>query len=75
MNEILTMIPAPIRKWVYAGAALLALIWGAWQAADGNWKLALSALVTTLLGAMANANVNPDPPQEEEQPALRDREL
>lgn len=62
MNELLQLVPAKVRKYVYASLALLALVYAAWQASDGNWQVALGSLVTTLLGALANANVKPNEP-------------
>lgn len=63
MNELLQLIPSKARKYVYASLALAALIYAAWSAAGGNWQVAIGSLVTTLLGALAHANVTPDKPK------------
>lgn len=58
MNPLFDIIPARARAYVYAAVALLMIAWGAWQAADGDWKVAVGALVTTLTAALAHANTN-----------------
>lgn len=60
MNPLFDVIPARARKYVYAAVALLALGWGAWQAAEGDWKVTVGALVTMLVAGLAHANVTPE---------------
>lgn len=60
MNPFFDVIPAKARRYVYAAVALFMIGWGAWQAADGDWKVAVGALVTTLTAALAHANVAPE---------------
>lgn len=65
MNELLTAIPPKVRKYVYITLAVAGLVYGAYQAANGDWKVAIGSLVTTLLGTLAQANVKPEdsPPE------------
>jgi hypothetical protein len=57
MNPLFDVIPARARKYVYAAVALFMIGWGAYQAADGNWKVAVGALITTVVAGLAHANV------------------
>jgi hypothetical protein len=71
MNPLFDIIPARARAYVYAAVALLMIAWGAWQAADGDWKVAVGALVTTLTAALAHANTAEHPSESgSEQPPL-----
>lgn len=56
----LTVLPAKARKYVYALLTLAALIYGAYQASDGDWLTALGSVLVSLTGGMATANVTPD---------------
>lgn len=59
MNNPLTdVLPAKVRKYVYALLFVLALVWAAWQAADGDWYEFAGGLVVALLGAMATSNTD-----------------
>lgn len=69
MNPLFEVIPAKWRAYLYAAVALLALGWGAWQAAGGDWKVAVGALITTLVAGLAHANVKPDEPMDPQDPA------
>lgn len=60
-NPLADLIPAKARKYVYALAALAALVYGAWQAANGDWSEAIPALVGSLLSGLAHANVDTTP--------------
>ena len=60
------VIPPKARKYVYAVVALLALVYGAWQANDGNWGAAMASLLASVVNALAHGNTNPDKPQEPE---------
>lgn len=57
------IIPPKWRKYVYATVALAALVFGAWQASDGNWTEAVAALLAALVNGMAHGNTNPEPPE------------
>lgn len=58
MDQLFQLVPAKARKYVYAAAMLLTLVWGAWQAADGDWGKALGALAGALVAQLARANVS-----------------
>lgn len=59
MNTILTdLIPAKARKYVYALLSLAAVAYGAWQAADGDWKQTVGSLLVLIVGATAVSNTD-----------------
>lgn len=61
MNFLIDIIPATARKYVYGVLALLAFAYGTWQAADGDWRAALTALIAAAVNALAHANTNQAP--------------
>lgn len=61
MNFLVDIIPPKARRYVYGGLSLLALIYGAWQAAGGDWRAALTSLVTSAATALAHANTSAEP--------------
>lgn len=65
MNPLFEIIPARARAYVYAAVALLMIAWGAWQASQGDWKVAVGSLITTLVAGLAHANTNKDEPPPE----------
>jgi hypothetical protein len=69
MNPLFDIIPAKARKYVYAAVALAMLVWGAYQAANGDWKVVVGSIVATLTAGLAHANTNPEDPQDGEPPA------
>ena len=56
MNLLVDVIPASWRRYVYGALSLLALVYAAWQASDGDWKAALTSLVGSAVTALAHAN-------------------
>lgn len=52
------LLPHKARLWLYLIVGLVTLGVGAWQAADGNWLVALFSLAGTLTNALAAGNVN-----------------
>lgn len=62
LKMLVDLIPASQRKYVYAAFSLIALVVTVWQAADGNWKEFLGALLATGVGTLATANTNVKPP-------------
>lgn len=60
MNPLFAILPAKARKYVYAGVALVGLIWTGYQAANGDWKAAVGAVVSVIVAGVAHANVTPD---------------
>lgn len=65
MQFLIDIIPPQARRYVYGVLSLLALAYGAWQAADGDWKAALTALVTSAVTSLAHANTTAAPEDEE----------
>lgn len=56
MNFLVDIIPPKARRYVYGAAALAALIFGAWQASEGDWKTAVTSLLGSTWAALAHAN-------------------
>lgn len=54
----LTVLPAQARKYVYALLVLAALVYAAYQAADGDWLTALGSVLVSLTGGMAVSNTD-----------------
>lgn len=50
------IIPAKHRRRVYAIVTLAAVVFGAWQASDGNWATFAGSVLTALTTGMATAN-------------------
>lgn len=58
MNPLNEVLPPQVRKVIYAVLFVAALVWGAFQAADGDWLEFVGGLIVALTGAMAGGNVN-----------------
>ncbi len=58
MNVLTDVIPARYRKYVYALVALAALIWGAWEASQGDWQVFAGGLIAALVSATAASNTS-----------------
>lgn len=58
MNLLQDVIPASARKYVYAAVTLAALVWGVYEASDGDWKKFVGGLVVALTTATAASNTN-----------------
>ena len=56
MNVLTDVIPAKARKYVYAVIALASLVWGVYEASDGDWKKFVGGLVVALTTGMAASN-------------------
>lgn len=56
MNLLTDVIPAKARKYVYAAVTLAALIWGAFEASQGDWRVFTGSLITALVTATAASN-------------------
>ena len=55
-NPLYDVIPAKARKYVYAVLSLAAIIFAAYQLADGDWLKFTGALIVALTGATAASN-------------------
>lgn len=62
MNPLVDVLPATLRKYLYAILFLGALVFGIYQASDGDWLLFVGSLLTALLGLMAASNTGSNPP-------------
>jgi hypothetical protein len=58
MDFLVGIIPAPARRYVYAGLTLAVLILGALRAYGGDWKAATASLVISFWTAVAHANTD-----------------
>ena len=56
-NPLYDVIPAKARKYVYAALTLAAIVFGAYQAADGDWAQLVGSLIVALTTATAASNV------------------
>ena len=57
-NPLYEVIPAKVRKYVYAVLALAAIVFAAYQASDGDWVQLVGGLIVALTGATAASNTN-----------------
>lgn len=62
MNPLTDLLPPKYRKAVYALAALTVVIYGAWQASQGDWQAFLAALLAALVPTLAASNTVPRRP-------------
>jgi hypothetical protein len=59
MNTILTdVIPAAARKYVYAALFLASVVYGAYQAYDGDWTQVVGAVLAALGFGTATSNTD-----------------
>lgn len=56
-NPLTDLIPGTARKYVYGTVLLAALVFGAWQAANGDIETFVGALITALASGLALSNV------------------
>lgn len=59
-NPLTDVLPAKVRRYVYAGLFVGALGFSAYQAADGDWKQFVGGVLTALVGATAASNTSAD---------------
>ena len=60
MNPLTDIIPARYRQKVYAALALVALVWGIYEASDGDWRTFVGSLIVALTTATAASNPSPE---------------
>lgn len=59
MDKLLKdLVPYKTRLWLYLIAGMLSLGLAAWQAADGNWLVFMASIFSTVMNALAAANVD-----------------
>jgi hypothetical protein len=56
MNPLVDSIPPRARKYVYGLVLLASLVFGAWQAAQGNVEVFVGFLITALVNGLALSN-------------------
>lgn len=61
-NPLTDVLPAKVRKVLYAVAFLAAWIFAAFQAADGDWKQFTGAVLAGLVPLLAASNTATPPP-------------
>lgn len=61
MNVLTDVIPPKYRKYVYAAVTLAAIVWGAWEASQGDWQVFTGALIGALVSATAASNTPETP--------------
>lgn len=63
MNVLTDVIPAKARRYVYAVVTLAALIWGAFEASQGDWRVFVGSVITALVTATAASNTSTHEPR------------
>lgn len=58
MNPLTNVLPPKVRLYFYAALFVAALVFSAWQAADGDWALFIGGVIGALGGATAASNVD-----------------
>lgn len=58
MNPLQDVLPAVVRKYLYAALFVGALCFALWQASEGDWLTFVGSLLTSLLGLMASSNTS-----------------
>ena len=58
MNPLADVLPAKVRKYVYALLALAAVVLAGYQATEGDWVQFAVYVVGALTGATAASNTN-----------------
>ena len=60
-NPLVNVLTPRVRQVLYAVLFLASLVFGLWQASEGDWLLFAGSLVTSLLGLTAASNASPTP--------------
>jgi len=55
-NPLNDVLPAKVRLVLYAILFVVALVFGLWQASEGDWAVFAGSLITSLLGLLAASN-------------------
>lgn len=56
VNPLQGVLSPVVRKYLYAILFVSALVFGIYQAADGDWELFAGSLITSFLGLLASSN-------------------
>jgi hypothetical protein len=65
MSILADLVPPKFRRYMYGLLALISLVWGAYNAAGGDWRATALAVLTALTTAMAHANTSVEVPADE----------
>lgn len=58
LADLLAMLPAKYRKWLYLVLGVAGLVWSVYEMANHNWSVALGLLMTSIIpNAVAHSNV------------------
>lgn len=62
-NPLLDVLPAKVRKYVYAVLSLALLVFTVYQASAGDWDQFIGGLIVALIAgtAASNTDVEPNP--------------
>lgn len=60
-NPFTNLLSPGVRAVLYAVLSVAALVFSIYQAADGDWKLFVGSLLTSLLTLIAASNASPTP--------------
>lgn len=53
------LLPRTVRLYLYVTVSLAGLLFGGWQASEGNWLVFLGGLVVSFQGVLAAGNITP----------------
>jgi uncharacterized membrane protein YccC len=67
-NPLSDLLPPTVRKYVYGVLFLAALVFGIWQASQGDWAVFAGSLIASLVYLLAASNT----PAREGDPNLYD---
>jgi hypothetical protein len=65
-NPLTDVLPAKARKIAYAALFVAALVFAAYQASGGDWKMFVGGLIVALTGATAASNTPASSPPADE---------
>lgn len=60
-NPLTDVLPAKVRRYVYAVVSLAAAIFTVYQATEGDWKEFTAGALAVLVGATATSNTDTQP--------------
>ncbi len=69
-NPLTDVLPPKVRQYVYAVLSLAALVWGVWEASNGDWKQFVGGLIVALTSATAASNVPAKPAEPSVKPDI-----
>lgn len=61
-NPLADVLPYQVRRFAYAILFVAALVFGLYQASEGDWALFVGSVLTSLVGLLAAGNSSPTNP-------------